>query len=243
MNSAIVRFLIAAFVLATASLGGANTTFADEKATPSVMVDANVVADIVDSCENGSLLFSQGDCLAVRCYTNSPYTHVGIVIEEGDQKIAYDSMNGVGVRKMSLEDYLTTQAPDTVHVFHPIRKLTASEAAELKGHLESQLGRPYSVKHHITGKRNAGLHCSEYVTDALVSIDWLKVSNPPRVSPASLAEGIELNAIYLVGPVYEVPGEIEPIPEPDGVCERIWVDVKLCTLQCCSKLSGWILCR
>ncbi|TWT57768.1 hypothetical protein KOR42_11340 [Thalassoglobus neptunius] len=243
MNSAFMKILIAAFVFATASLNAAKTSFADERATPGVIADAKVIADIIDSCENGSLLFSQGDCLAVRCYTNSPYTHVGIVIEEGDQKIAYDSMNGVGVRKMSLEDYLTTQAPDTVHAFHPIRKLNRSEVSELREHLESQLGRPYSVKHHITGKRNAGLHCSEYVTDALVSIDWLKVSNPPRVSPASLAEGIEHNSIYLVGPVYEVPAEIQPIPEPDGFCERMWVDMKLCTLQCCSKLSGWILCR
>lgn len=202
------------------------------------------IAQITAACEDGTLLFSQGDCLAVRAYTNSPYTHVGMVIyEPNGTAMVYDSMNGVGVRKMSLTEYLTVQAPDKVQLFHPSRDLTDTEVAELQEYLEGELGRPYAVKHHLTGKRSSGLHCSEYVTDALVSIEWLKVANPPRVSPASLAKGIEAHHIYESGGTFVIPVVLEPIPEPEGICQRVWESTKLCTLQCCSRLSGWILCR
>ena len=202
------------------------------------------VSEITRSCESGSLIFSQGDCLAVRAYTNSPYTHVAVVIyDESGSPYVYDSMNGVGVRKLSLDDYLETQAPDKVHLFHPKRSLRTKEVSEFQDHLDEQLGRPYSVKHHITGRRSKGLHCSEYVSEALVEIEWLKVKNPARVSPASLAEGIAKYGVYRPAETYLLEVKIEPIPEPQGRVARIWQGTKNCTLSCCSQLSRWILCR
>ena len=202
------------------------------------------VEQISESCQSGSLIFSKGDCLAVRVYTNSPYTHVALVIySDAGVPFVYDSMNGVGVRKLNLESYLATQSPDKVHLYHPKRPLHKNEVNELRAHLDAQIGRPYSVKHHITGKRCRGLHCSEYVSEALAEIDWLNVKNPPRVSPASLAEGITAHKIYRPSEVYVLPSVIEPIPEPQGTCARLWQDTKQCTWRACAKLSGWFLCR
>lgn len=202
------------------------------------------VQEISQACQSGSLIFSEGDCLAVRFYTNSSYTHVAMVICESDGlPYVYDSMNGVGVRKLRLNEYLETQAPDHVHLYHPKRPLDQTEVLELKSHLESQLGRPYSVKHHITGKRCKGLHCSEYVTDALMEIDWLKAENPPRVSPASLAEGVTIHDVYEPAQQYALPVLFEPIPEPEGTCAKLWRDTKECTWHCCSKMSRWFLCQ
>ncbi len=202
------------------------------------------ICEITESSQTGSLIFSQGDCLAVKAYTNSPYTHVATIIYDDNGKpMVYDSMNGPGVRKMTLEGYLAEQSPDEVQLFHPKRPFTKEEGNRYRDHLESELGRPYAVKHHITGKRSNGIHCSEYVTDALVEIDWLKVNCSPRVSPASLVEGITTHSVYNTGRTIELPVILEPIPAPEGRCSRLWLETKTCTVAYCEKLSGWIFCR
>ena len=152
-------------------------------------------------------------------------------------------MNGTGVRKLTLEEYLEHQAPDDVQLFHPVRPFSEEETKCYQSYLESQLGRPYSVKHHLTGKRAKGLHCSEYVTDALISINWLTAENPAKVSPASLADGITDSHAYLAGDRVELPFEAEPIPEPSNRCAQLWQETKDCTRRCCQKLSRWVLCR
>lgn len=203
-----------------------------------------VVREITESAQTGSLLFSKGDCLAVRIYTNSPYTHVATVVyDDYGNPFVYDSMHGVGVRKLSLQEYLLTQAPDEVQLFHPKRSFKPEEFSCFRDYLESQLGRPYAVKHHLTGQRCEGLHCAEYVTDALVKIDWLKVENSPRVSPASLAEGISLHAVYDFGERIEIPFLMEPISAPAGRCERLWMETKICMLGCTRQMSRWFLCQ
>ena len=201
------------------------------------------VEEIRQACQTGSLIFSRGDCLAVRIYTASGYTHVATVVCESGEPFVYDSMNGTGVRKLTLEEYLDRQAPDDVQLFHPVREFSVDETADYRAYLESQLGRPYSVKHHVTGNRCEGLHCAEYVTDALVAVDWLKAENPVKVSPASLAEGITSSRVYLMGERVELPFEAEPIPEPSGRCARLWQETKDCTVRCCQQLSRWVLCR
>ncbi len=198
---------------------------------------------IAYSCQTGTLLFSQGDCLAVRVYTNSPYTHVALAIVEDDQIYIYDSMNDVGVRKQKLDEYLSVQSPDKVHLFQPKRPFTKEETSCLQAYLDSQLGRPYAVAHHLTGKRNEGLHCSEYVTDALMEVDWLHAKKPSRVSPASLAEGITLHNVYTSAMTIELPFEVEPTPEPTSTCGKLWLDTKLCVGKSCGKMSRWFLCR
>ncbi|WP_417851298.1 YiiX/YebB-like N1pC/P60 family cysteine hydrolase [Thalassoglobus sp.] len=231
MNSTLIALIIA-------------TAPADSPTEVIVSSPEAAVCEISAASQTGTLLFSQGDCLAVRAYTNSPYTHVATIVYSSDgTPVVYDSMNGSGVRKMPLSQYLTDQSPDEVQLFHPNRPFSEKEIQCYRDHLESQLGRPYSVKHHITGQRVSGLHCAEYVTDALVEIDWLKVKNPPRVSPASLVEGITTHQVYRTGPVVEIPVVLEPVSEPQGRCARMWYDTKECTSRFCRQMSRWVLCR
>jgi hypothetical protein len=200
--------------------------------------------EIIESeCRTGSLLFSRGDCLAVRIYTGSGYTHVATVVSSDHEPFVYDSTSGAGVRKLPLEEYLATQRPDEVHLFHPRRTFTQEEARAFQAALEQQLGRPYSAKHHLTGRRNKGLHCSEYVTDALIAIDWLQAENPVKVSPASLLAGIVLHDVYRQGSTVELLQPVEPEMESESWCPRMWQDTKICTRNCCRQLSRWFLCR
>ncbi len=59
---------------------------------------AQVVAQI-DSLPTGTLIFSKGDCLAVRVYTQSGFTHVARVAERGGRAYVDDTTNGAGGRR------------------------------------------------------------------------------------------------------------------------------------------------
>lgn len=193
--------------------------------------------------QTGTLLFSKGDCLAVKVFTGSTYTHVAMVCCNGDEFVVYDANPGTGVRRQELSAYLSAVAPDRIQTLHPVRRLKQDEEEQLRGFLESKLGTPYAVLHHVTGRRGGGVHCSELMTDALSEIRWLTAKSPPRVSPGSLMIGITAGQIYAPGDVYEIP---EPVTVPetgDNRCEQLWIDTKLCCSRCCRQLSRIFLCR
>ncbi|MCA9109853.1 MAG: hypothetical protein KDA52_07910 [Planctomycetaceae bacterium] len=216
----------------------------ERQLTPEATTELRQSAEeLAPQLQTGSLLFSEGDCLAIRVYTASSYTHVAIVVIEQGQPFVYDSMNGAGVRKQSLTSYLIGQCPDELHVYHPARPFTEEQGRGLARYLDSQLGRSYSVHHHLTGQRADGVHCAEYVTEALMSIELLHADRPWKVSPASLQTGITTAGIYESTCI----ANLEPTPTPtlqgSGRCHQMWLDTKQCLGQCCHQLSGWFLCR
>lgn len=182
----------------------------------------------------GSLILHQGDCLAVKIYTRSRFTHVGVLLtDEAGEWQVYDSANGHGVRKMSLENYLQCQPEQVLTVYHPSSPLTPTEQQRLQSALEEHLGRPYSVKHFLSGEPVAGLHCSEYACCALMAIPLVTVERPARVSPASLLKGLERGDLYRAGISVNLLSEPPPPPlESPSWCGRLWADTKNCT-------SGW----
>src|SRR5262249_48891255 len=149
--------------------------------------------------QTGTLIFSQGDCLAVKVFSNSRFTHCGTVVIEDGQPMVYDSMNGAGVRKTKLIDYLRLQTPSDLQVIHPSTNFTPEQSQAYANHLQSQLGRQYGVKHHVTGRRAKGVHCAEYCTDALIAAGKVAADEPPRVSPGSLYEGLTEHHLYTDG--------------------------------------------
>jgi Permuted papain-like amidase enzyme, YaeF/YiiX, C92 family len=198
---------------------------------------------IAAEARTGTLLFSQGDCLAVKVYTQSPYTHVAaVVIEDGRQWI-YDSQNGIGVRRLPLEKYLAAERPCRFHVFQPNVNFSEARTRRFAGHLESQLGRPYAIAHHVTGERADGLHCSEYVTDALIRCEVLRAKQPSRVSPASLVEGLLNGGLYEPLKTVEIEEPAETVPQGRCWCEQLWIDTKQCTARFGRSMSRMFLCR
>lgn len=204
---------------------------------------ANVVAAVQADLRTGDLIFSRGDCLAVRIFSNSPYTHVGAVVVEGDRVEVFDSMNGVGVRRTALADYLTLQTPSDVHIVRLKSPLSAEQAAAFRGHLIRQLGRPYAIRHHVTGDRAEGLHCAEYMTDALMSARLLHASRPSRVSPGSLLQGLEEGGLCCRGMTLSLR-EARPAPSPETTwCQRTWTGTVDCCRDCAVQMRRWVLCR
>ena len=199
---------------------------------------------ISHKAETGTLLFSKGDCLAVRVFSRSSYTHVATIVREENRLTVYDSMNGMGVRKLSLRDYLQSRGSDVIHLYHPVQPFDNQNSVCFRNHLEQELGKPYAVRHHWGGKRGKGIHCAEYMTDALQSCKIVHANHPANVSPGSLLEGITKYHIYNSGEVITLEAKQAAVTEQGGNrCHQLWIDTKICTRKCCHKLQGWFLCK
>jgi hypothetical protein len=198
---------------------------------------------LVGRVETGTLLFSEGDCLAVKVFTGSPYTHVAAVVADQGGPWVYDSQNGVGVRKLALAEYLSATRPDELHLLNPAEPFGEERAEHFKAHLESQLGRPYSVKHHLTGRRCDGLHCAEYVTDSLAAADLIEADRPPRVSPASLRSGLLRYELYAEAGVVRVEAAEQRRAPGRSWCHELWLDTKDCCASCWGGFRRCVLCR
>lgn len=191
----------------------------------------------------GTLLFSKGDCLAVKVYTSSPFTHVAAVVRDGNETYVYDACNGDGVRRQTLAEYVANARPDRMEVVRPHRKFSPRRTKTFQDRLDEEIGRPYGVMHHLTGERAEGIHCSEYVTDALVECRLLSAESPPRVSPASLRQGVTGSAMY----AHVLTLEVAPPPVPRETGRnwghQLWIDTKVCTANFGRKMSRVFLCR
>lgn len=210
-------------------------------ATPDVATET-LFPEIRKQVQSGSLIFSQGDCLAVKIFTASPYTHVGMVVMENGSPVVYDAMNGTGVRKTPIDQYLRFLVPSRMQVLHPKNEFPAADFAAMVRHLESQLGRPYRIHHHATGKRCDGVHCSEYMTDALIAAHVMRAKEPSRVSPGSLHEGVLTGGTYRIATEYDFREAKSPVPTEETRCQRYWRETKQCCSGCCRQLSRWFLC-
>jgi len=206
---------------------------------------AQVLQEVTANCQTGTLIFSQGDCLAVKVFSRSRFTHCAAVVLEDGQPLVYDAMNGTGVRKTNLTDYLRLQTPSEIQVLHPAGPLTAAEQQKFTDHLRSQLGREYGIKHHLTGQRVPGVHCAEYCTDALLAAQRISAEEPARVSPGSLYEGLTEHKLYLDGGHFELREKTTATPPPadESWCGRAWRESWECTTASCRQMSRWFLCR
>lgn len=191
----------------------------------------------------GSLLVSRGDCLAVKMYSASVYTHVASVVVHEAEIYVYDATGGAGVRKQLLCDYLAGQDDNALHPFHLCQPLSQEKARKFEEHLESQLGRPYAIAHHLTGNRAEGLHCSEYATDALIAAGLMRANQPPRVSPATLVTGILKGDLYRQATTLQLVPEPPRRPDSQSWCTQIWFDTKQCTRHCYLQLRAWFCCK
>jgi hypothetical protein len=226
------------FVLALVLAAAPPEAIALPTNTPAAVAEA-----MLPDLQTGTLIFTKGDCIAVKVFTVSPYTHVAGVVMKDGKPYVYDSTSGIGTRCLTFEDWLETQRPDSIYVFQPAETFTPARTEAFLASLDAQLDRPYSVKHHLTGRRCDGLHCAEYMTDALCAARLIQAKNPPRVSPASLREGLLRGDLYAETASYELP-RVEPIAvKGNSWCSQMWIDTKICTANCWSKVRRTCLCR
>lgn len=202
-----------------------------------------VAEELRPNLQTGTLLVSEGDCLAVRVYTQSPFTHVAAVVLRNGRPFVYDAANGVGVRCQTLENYLRTQSPDELHVFQPAGIMNAGRQKQFEAWLDDQLGRPYAVSHHLSGERGDGVHCAEYVSEALDKCGVINVENPAKVSPASLVKGITLHDLYSQSQTVRVVAPTVQTESATSWYGHVWQSTKICTASCFSKIRRCVFCQ
>ena len=178
----------------------------------------------------------------MKVFTRSKYTHVATVVKHNGTTWVYESANGKGVQRQKLADYLAAESPNTVYVLNPKQPFSRKRAKIYKAYLDSQLGRPYSIKHYFRGERCAGVHCSEYLTDALMRCRLIRAKRPPKVTPSSLAQGVLQAKLYAPQCSLVLTEQVER-PVGRNRCEQWWIDTKICTLQFCVKVRRWFVCR
>ncbi|HVW02757.1 MAG TPA: hypothetical protein VHB77_20535 [Planctomycetaceae bacterium] len=193
--------------------------------------------------QTGTLLVSRGDCLAIRAVSQSPYTHVGTVVMRHGEPLVYDSMNGIGVRCLTLPAYLDRQKPARLDIYRPTREFTEDETDAFEKYLDSQLGRTYNVRQHVTGEDVAGIHCAEYVTEALVAADLVSVKDSARVSPGSLVDGLTEGKLYQHALALDLHDPRPATNAKQGWCRWAWTSTKNCTVECCSQVQRWFCCK
>lgn len=198
---------------------------------------------VAERMTSGTLLLSKGDCLAVKVYSLSKYTHVAAVVVEDKKIYVYDSMNGVGVRRQLLVDYLKSEIPDKIYLLKPKKPFSKKRTGLFVKYLNDQLGTPYAIAHHLTGKRGKGVHCSEYLTDALMACNLIDAQKPSRVSPGSLAEGVVNSGLYEAGCRLQIVKPLVEKTEGSNRCEQLWIDTKICTLSFYYKVRRMFFCR
>lgn len=221
----------------------AAVVFSAATAEIELVTPADATARLEREVATGSLIVSRGDCLAIKVYSASLYTHVGAVVVREGEIYVYDAMNGCGVRKQLLCDYVAGLNDAAIHPFHLCAPMSEVQARRFERHLEAQLGRPYAIKHHLTGTRSAGLHCSEYVTDALIAADLLRADRPSRVSPASLVTGVLTAEVHRQADTMQLLPETPATPEFDSWIDRCWFETCQCTGTCYRKLWAWFCCK
>lgn len=213
-------------------------------AAPEVQASPEAAARVLaEDLKTGSLLFSDGKCLAVKLFSGSRYTHVATVVRLPQGIFVFDSQNGVGVRKLPLAKYLAETKGSEIEVLEPARSFSAARAKRFRAYLESQLGRPYDILHYLTGSRSEGVHCAEYLTDALIAVHVVTAEQPSRVSPASLRTSLLSHDLYDMSSTLLVL-----TPEPERAngrnwCHELWLDTQNGCETCWNGFRGCVLCQ
>ena len=205
---------------------------------------AEAAAALVD-VPTGSLLFSKGQCVYVSAYTGSDLTHVGLVVRD-DEGLpwVYDAMKGAGVRRSTIDAYLTDMEDAELVLYRRVRPLAAPAAARLVAALEANLGRPYDVAHYLTGQPSEGLHCSEYATHSLYESGVVRGRIAAAdVSPAVLAANLDRMPSWALTDRIQLEPPQPQKPANLSCCEEWWWDTQECCRETGDWFSGLFFCR
>lgn len=155
-----------------------------------------ILVVLMSSILDGSLIFLDHSNRIVESYTDSPTTHVGVIVNINGVPYVYEAVQPQ-VRRMKLSDYLqevddlnAKKGPGDkkmrVFIYQPARPFSPQDTIKMLDYLDAQIGRKYSVKSYIQGKDCDGIHCSELASKTLNKTGKYTITNPGQVSPCEL---------------------------------------------------------
>jgi hypothetical protein len=173
--------------------------------------------------ETGSLVFLEHSNPLVATWTKSDITHVAIVVRQEDVTWIYEATPG-HVRRVALEQYLDELARMNHKRRRPIRAWSMpprddweeQTRAALVSYLDSQLGRRYSVRNYVRGKKGDGVHCAELASAALEQTGRFQLHPHFAQHPGRLVAALDSD--------YLEPAELAlpMIDDEPSWCSRTW---------------------
>lgn len=136
---------------------------------------------------DGTLLFVEGGSEIVMEYTNSPYSHVGIIFNENGVPYVYEAVRP-RCRKIRLETYIKQNQRGVKLWIRKPKNLSVENCDKMKKYCEDELGRRYGISNYLNGKSSKRIHCSELVTRALIAGDMSTGRNPCNQAPKDVME-------------------------------------------------------
>jgi hypothetical protein len=143
----------------------------------------------------GTLLFLENCNSVVEFATCGEVGHAALVFQQEGEDFVYEATPG-NVRRVSFSDYLTELArinkrrdeDEQVRALalQPRVPYTEDEIARMKAHLDTQLGRRYSVKNYVRGKPYDGIHCAELASTTMNQSGRYTFTNCHTINPQAL---------------------------------------------------------
>jgi len=158
---------------------------------------------------DGALLFVDHGSRIVECYTDSPTTHVAVVMYEDGVPYVYEA-EPPKVRRYRLTEWFEqygrqnegSKRKAIITIFGSKSEDSSSELARKKEYLDDQVGRRYSLRGYIRRIPGDGIHCSE------MTAEMLGLSRPYAVSPYKLRSIVSETTHVQIGKQFYV--EIKP---------------------------------
>ncbi|HAY80691.1 MAG TPA: hypothetical protein DCY79_12865 [Planctomycetaceae bacterium] len=194
--------------------------------------------------EDGTLLYLTNSNRVVETVTQSDVSHVAIVLNIDGIPYVYEATPAV-VRRISLGAYQKELAESNrrrkvdmqLYAKRPKQAFTGRERKLIKGYLDQQIDRRYSVKSFVWKKPTTGIHCAELVATALHRCQRKEFVNSASLSPHSL--------VTLTAQLYQPPVAVAiPHPRSDLTwCQRSWVAWSSATRWCkWACVEVWTFC-
>lgn len=193
---------------------------------------------------DGSLLFLENCNKFVEVYTRDEIGHVAMVFRDGTTIWVYEATPGE-VRRVTLAAYYDELARINdrrrqkirVLAYKPKEPYSAGEVDTMRGYLDEQIGRRYSLLNYVTKQVGDGTHCAELTANTINHAERFALSEPNRVSPGNLRNKIAADyqpAEEITLPTYE---------EQETWCERTMQKWASCSKWCrWSWGEAWALC-
>jgi hypothetical protein len=148
---------------------------------------------LLASCPDGTMLFIEGGNRIVENETDSPYTHVAMLFNIGEELWVYEA-EPPRVRKLLLSDYVKEienhnrkhNRQMKIWLMKPKILYNRAEALKMRTYLENQVDREYSIWSYLRGKIGKGIHCGELTTRTLLRGGIALRGNPCKQFPAGI---------------------------------------------------------
>lgn len=192
-------------------------------------------ADLPD----GSILYLTNSNKAVQLATDSPITHVALLMSDGNRRWVYEA-TPAKVRRLSLEDYhhelsrLNAKRKTAMRLYavRPSREYAPKQLDRMRRYLQQQLGRRYSVKGYVRDRQADGIHCAELVSSAIGKSGRTDFDRNYAITPSEVVEW----TADIYAPPRRVSIKSPPRKKKQSWCEASWSDCKSWSSWC-----GWSL--